>query len=426
MAVPLDSTGARRRQQQDDLRRRARRQRLMVGGATAAVVVGVFVVFGGLPGGKKRSGEAVAEGSASGAGAYRAAAPAKPRSDARNVNLSFVGDMIFGNTPQLPAKPYRYLDAVKSPLTRGVDVVFANHEGAITNAGGGKCGSGSENCFAFRVPKRFARVYKQIGFDVLNLANNHSYDFGAAGQRDSARAIRRVGMKHTGLAGDIAVVKAGGTAVAYVGFAPYRNMQSLLDTGAAQRLVRSAHAKAPIVVAYMHAGGEGRDQTHVPRGSENYLGENRGNSRKFARAMIDAGASAVVGSGPHVLRGIEFHRGHPIVYSLGNFAGYHNFSTSDDRRRRGDRPAHARARRQVPLRPDRAHPRKRRGASVARRHGNQTDAVAVAVRFRKACPRDQGQRKVRTAQVGRRRVSAVVQSPAWPTKSLKPTTCVQS
>jgi poly-gamma-glutamate synthesis protein (capsule biosynthesis protein) len=39
----------------------------------------------------------------------------------------------------------------------------------------------------------------------------------------------------------------------------------------------------------------------------------------FARAMIDAGADAVVGHGPHVLRGIEIYRGKPILYSLGNF-----------------------------------------------------------------------------------------------------------
>ena len=38
--------------------------------------------------------------------------------------------------------------------------------------------------------------------------------------------------------------------------------------------------------------------------------------------MIDAGASIVLGSGPHVIRGIERYRGHLIAYSLGNFVGY--------------------------------------------------------------------------------------------------------
>jgi poly-gamma-glutamate synthesis protein (capsule biosynthesis protein) len=39
----------------------------------------------------------------------------------------------------------------------------------------------------------------------------------------------------------------------------------------------------------------------------------------FAHAMIDAGADIFVGHGPHVVRGIEFRNGKPILYSLANF-----------------------------------------------------------------------------------------------------------
>ena len=42
--------------------------------------------------------------------------------------------------------------------------------------------------------------------------------------------------------------------------------------------------------------------------------------------MINAGADLVVGSGPHVLRGVEIYHGHLIAYSLGNFAGFKNFA----------------------------------------------------------------------------------------------------
>ena len=55
-------------------------------------------------------------------------------------------------------------------------------------------------------------------------------------------------------------------------------------------------------------------------------GENRGDSRRFARAVIDAGADLVLGAGPHVLRGMERYEGRLIAYSLGNYAGWHNFS----------------------------------------------------------------------------------------------------
>jgi hypothetical protein len=56
------------------------------------------------------------------------------------------------------------------------------------------------------------------------------------------------------------------------------------------------------------------------------VGENRGDARAFAHAVIDAGASIVLGSGPHVLRGVERYRDRLIAYSLGNFIGYHTLA----------------------------------------------------------------------------------------------------
>jgi hypothetical protein len=60
---------------------------------------------------------------------------------------------------------------------------------------------------------------------------------------------------------------------------------------------------------------------HMRRGSEYFLGENRGNAMEFAHRVIDAGADLVLGSGPHVLRGMEWYHGRLIAYSLGNFLG---------------------------------------------------------------------------------------------------------
>ena len=64
----------------------------------------------------------------------------------------------------------------------------------------------------------------------------------------------------------------------------------------------------------------------VPRGKEMFLGENRGHLRKFARDVIDSGADAVIGHGPHILRGMEVYKNRLIAYSLGNFATYGRFS----------------------------------------------------------------------------------------------------
>ncbi len=63
---------------------------------------------------------------------------------------------------------------------------------------------------------------------------------------------------------------------------------------------------------------------------EPYVGEDRGNPEAFAHMAIDAGASLVIASGPHVLRGMQFYQGHLIAYSLGNFAGDGNFGTDGD------------------------------------------------------------------------------------------------
>ena len=67
-------------------------------------------------------------------------------------------------------------------------------------------------------------------------------------------------------------------------------------------------------------GAEGTDGQHVPRGTEYYLGENRGNERVFAHALVTAGADLVLASGPHVLRGLRLFHEKLIAYSLGNFA----------------------------------------------------------------------------------------------------------
>ena len=64
----------------------------------------------------------------------------------------------------------------------------------------------------------------------------------------------------------------------------------------------------------IHAGAEGSSATHVPVGDETFMGEDRGDARAFAHAAIDAGAAAVIGSGPHV-PGVEDYRGHLIAYS---------------------------------------------------------------------------------------------------------------
>jgi poly-gamma-glutamate capsule biosynthesis protein CapA/YwtB (metallophosphatase superfamily) len=270
---------------------------------------------------------AVAMGAASAAvaGPALVTSPAPPAT----VTITAVGDTMLGSTPDLPPSPGTYLSAVKPALTGGAQVVFGNLEGTLTTATSGKCGSANKphpDCFAFRDPPSYARVLKTAGFTVLNDANNHSFDFGAAGQAQTVRSIHAAGLAQTGLPGEITRVKAGRVTVAFVAFAPYPYTASLLDRPAARALIKQARRQAQLVVVYMHAGAEGAAADHVTGREESYLGEDRGNPEAFAHLAIDAGASLVIASGPHVLRGMQFYRGHLIAYSLGNFAGYSNFS----------------------------------------------------------------------------------------------------
>jgi capsule synthesis protein PGA_cap len=258
-----------------------------------------------------------------------AATQGAPKSACRAVTITAVGDTMLGSLPDLPPDPAGYLDPVRPVLRHGGQVVFANLEGTLTTATSGKCGRGSQphpNCFAFRDPPSYAHHLKAAGFTVLNDANNHSFDFGAAGQAQTVRSIHAAGLAQTGLPGEITRVKAAGTTVALVAFAPYPYTANLLDRAAARALIQRARSEAPLVVVYMHAGAEGASADHVTGRDEVYLGEDRGNPEAFAHMAIDAGASLVIASGPHVVRGLQFYRGHLIAYSLGNFAGYGNFS----------------------------------------------------------------------------------------------------
>ncbi len=236
------------------------------------------------------------------------------------VRFAFTGDiaMVAG-----PAESY----FSRVSLDLAGDVVLGNLEGALTSRGTSKCASDSPHCFAFHAPPAYARLLHRAGFTVLNLANNHALDYGAAGQADTVAAVRAAGMLTTGRPGEIAYAIVRGTRVAIVGFAPYPWAQSLLKFSAAQALVRRADAWADLVVVTMHAGAEGATHQHVRPRTEWFLGENRGNSVAFARAVVRAGADLVVGHGPHVLRGMEWYRGRLIAYSLGNFVGYGTVNT---------------------------------------------------------------------------------------------------
>jgi hypothetical protein len=243
---------------------------------------------------------------------------------ARTLTIGWVGDVTPGSQYGLPGGNGRALFASVRRALREPDLMVANLEGTLGIGGAAKCPPGAENCFAFQAPPANARALSDAGIDLVNLANNHSFDYGPEGQRQTLMALTAGHVAFTGLQGDVRVLERRGVRVAFVGFSTYRWTPSMDDP---RPLIDQAKALADVVVVLFHAGAEGSDRTAVPLGRETAFGEDRGDTRAFAHAAIDAGADLVLGSGPHVVRGMETYKGRLIAYSLGNFAGAGNFAS---------------------------------------------------------------------------------------------------
>ena len=246
---------------------------------------------------------------------------------APSIEIAWVGDTTPGSRYGLPPNAGREQFSGVKPALRKPDLTIGNLEGTLGSGGPEKCGMGSASCYAFQAPASYAKSLHEAGFDVFSLANNHALDYGDSGQRQTVAALDRNRIAHTGRPGETAFVSRKGIRIAVLAFAPYSWADPLLDIYTARRRIKEAAANADIVVVAIHAGAEGSDKVHVPKGYESAYGENRGNSRLFAHMAVDAGADLVVGSGPHVLRGVEQYKGHVIAYSTGNFSGYKNFGS---------------------------------------------------------------------------------------------------
>jgi hypothetical protein len=164
----------------------------------------------------------------------------------------------------------------------------------------------------------------------LNLANNHANDLGGAGRESTQRILDSLGIIFYGPTGRIAVdtIRRGDslTTVGLIGFTTYPFAYDLLDIGRSVAVVDSMRPLVDLLLVTFHGGTEGVKALRTGEAAESLGAEPRGDLRRWARAVIDAGADAVVGHGPHVLRGMEFYRGHLIAYSLGNFLTYRGFN----------------------------------------------------------------------------------------------------
>jgi poly-gamma-glutamate capsule biosynthesis protein CapA/YwtB (metallophosphatase superfamily) len=301
----------------------------------AAAVVAVWVIAAAvsvtliLTRADRHSGSAAATPPATPAaspvarGAGEVASSASPPAAQATLSIADVGDMNFGMNGRYPSGgATELLAGVAGDLHS--DLTVGNLETALGDSGTTKCGpKPSAECFAFQAPASDALDVARAGFAAVNVANNHTDDAGATGIQETDQALTAAHLSWTGRPGQITYLVRNGIKVALLGFAPYDYDSNLLDIPAAVAAVKQATQHAQLVIVFIHAGAEGVGAQHVRPGMETYLGEERGDPIAFAHAVVDAGADLVLGSGPHVLRAMQWYHGRLIAYSLGNFAGYY-------------------------------------------------------------------------------------------------------
>jgi hypothetical protein len=255
-----------------------------------------------------------------------------PLKSALRIRIAAVGDRMIGTDyprNHLPDDDGLGFLAEVVPHLLEADIAFGNLEGVLMEGGepAKKCRNPNA-CYLFRSPPRYAQHYRDAGFDILSLANNHARDFGEEGRDSSAAALDAVGVAASGREGTLSALSHEDLEVVFVNYAVTKNSNMLLDYETAFEWIATLDEEYDIVVVTFHGGAEGADATHVPFAEEEYYGEPRGDVVYFARGVVDAGADLVIGHGPHVVRGMERYKDRLIAYSLGNFATYYGISVA--------------------------------------------------------------------------------------------------
>lgn len=313
-------------------------RRVSIGRVVAGVVAAGSVALAGAHYGIGAGGETVAS-AAPPAFADRGPPPHTPGAPPGNppgtepapVVIRAVGDVVLGTDyprARLPGGEDRARLVALGSHFLAADIVVGNLEGVLAGEARSRKDISQPGNYAFKAPRQYARLLREMGFTVLNLANNHALDFGMPGLRSTISALREADLVPVGAPGvERAIVEVRGTRVAFLGYSFLPYLPFLGDAPRVRQEIAAAGRAADIVVVSVHAGREGASAAGAPDGPEYFRGEFRGDLGAFARLAVDAGASVVFGHGPHVLRPVELYRGRPIFYSLGNFVGYRTLST---------------------------------------------------------------------------------------------------
>jgi poly-gamma-glutamate synthesis protein (capsule biosynthesis protein) len=234
------------------------------------------------------------------------------------VTMTAVGDIrLDGPIAAIGAKDG---DAAPSAAVKDLlsaDIEFANLETPVTTRG-----AKTPKTWNFRAKPAYLRIVKAAGFNVLNIANNHVWDYGRDGFLDTLRALEKDDWTYVGGGRDRAAaekvrrVEFEGLTVGILGMTSTHPEQgwagkdkpgvAYSDFNRIAEIVGRARKECDVLVVSFHGGTELADDPNDIQ-------------KAVAHAAIDAGADLFLGHHPHVLQPIELYKGKPIFYSLGNF-----------------------------------------------------------------------------------------------------------
>ena len=259
-----------------------------------------------------------------------APAPLDAPARAARIELTFVGDLMFGgyfDDHYDPQDVERHDPLVEVDALLASDLAFGNLETTIArtlpNHGGDHAGKGHKRFVT--IPER-AAVLARHHIATVTLANNHQFDNDLAGLSDTTAILGELGIAFVGAALPsgaespfrVETIDVKGWRIGFVAASTQLNIRPrsngpilpFIDShrlrAALVPVIQAARADHELLVVVVHWGSEYED---APARWQ----------IDAARAFVDAGATAVIGHHPHVWQGIERYRDGVIAYSLGNF-----------------------------------------------------------------------------------------------------------
>lgn len=180
------------------------------------------------------------------------------------------------------------------------DFTFVNMEGTLT-----KSNKLVSKAFNFKGDPSYVNILLEGSVEGVNLANNHTNDYGETGYADTKKYLKEANIDYFGYQ-DVLIKEIKGIRIAFVGYTKVGLwVTSNSDIIKSIRKVK-ASGEADIIIANFHWGVE--------------LARKMNDSQvSLARLAIDNGADLVIGNHPHVVQGMELYKGKYIIYSLGNF-----------------------------------------------------------------------------------------------------------